>query len=374
MQDYILQTPTQAVIFCNSMHKKIIPTHNSLTHGKDPIIMSNKRLGAQTVKLSSTPSIIGIGTAAGKKECMGPIGDYIDINSDQTECKLTSWELEERNILQNAIDIVLRKTNIPENKINYMLMGDLLNQIVSSSYCARYNAIPFIGLYGACSTMSLSISVAAMLIDGGFAEFTLAGTGSHFCTAERQYRYPLEMGVQRTASSQWTVTGAAALVIGNHRDNYPSITHITTGRVTDYGITDVNNMGAAMAPAAVNTLKAHFEETGRQPDYYDIILTGDLGKYGKQITESFMKSDYPTFAERYIDCGCEIFAGDESVNAGGSGCGCSALYMSKLLHDMEHNNIKRALFAATGALHNPVLLNQKESIPSIAHAVAIEIV
>lgn len=334
--------------------------------------MTNKRLGLQTVKLSSHPSILDIGSTAGKKECSGPIGNYIDINLDQTDCKFPSWELEERNMLQVAIDTVLRKTNIPETKINYLLMGDLLNQIVSSSYTARYNAIPFIGLYGACSTMALSISMAAMLIDGGFAEFTIAGTGSHFCTAERQYRYPLEMGVQRTASSQWTATGCAALVISMHKDNYPSITHITTGRVTDYGITDVNNMGAAMAPAAVNTLKSHFEETGRQPDYYDVIITGDLGKYGKQITESFMQNDYPNFAKHYIDCGCELFAGDDSINAGGSGCGCSALYMSKVMHDMKHNNLKRVLLVATGALHNPVLLNQKESIPAIAHAVAIE--
>lgn len=334
--------------------------------------MANKRLGSQTIELPSHPCILGIGSAAGKKECSGPIGKYIDIDLDQTECKLTSWELEERNMLQVAIDTVLRKTNIPENQIDYMLMGDLLNQIVSSSYTARFNAIPFIGLYGACSTMSLSLSVAAMLIDGEFADFALAGTGSHFCTAERQYRYPLEMGVQRAASSQWTATGAAAIVLGKHRDKSPCVTHVTTGRVIDYGITDVNNMGAAMAPAAVNTLTAHFEETGRQPDYYDIILTGDLGKYGKQITESFMQDKYPTFAKHYIDCGCELFAGDASVNAGGSGCGCSALYMSKVMYDMECCNLNRVLLVATGALHNPVLLNQNESIPSIAHAIAIE--
>lgn len=334
--------------------------------------MANKRLGYQTIKLPSHPSILGIGTSAGKKEYMGPLEKYIDIDLDQTKCKLGSWEFEERNMLQNAVDTVLRKTSIPENKIDYMIMGDLLNQIVSSSYTARYNAMPFIGLYGACSTMALSLSVASMLIDGDFADLAIAGTCSHFCTAERQYRYPLEMGVQRTASSQWTATGAAALVIGKHIGKHPSVTYVTTGKVVDYDITDVNNMGAAMAPAAINTLKAHFEETQRRPDYYDIILTGDLGKYGKRITEEYFQNEFTDFSQRYIDCGCELFAGDKSVNAGGSGCGCSALYMSKVLYDLEHGNTNRVLFVATGALHNPILLNQKESIPSIAHAIAIE--
>ncbi len=374
MPDNTSLTPTQAAIFYKSMYNAVFRTHNRSINRKDVLLlfMLNKRLGAQTVKLSNSPSIIGIGTAAGKKECMGPIGKYIDIDLDQTTCKLPSWELEERDMLQKAVDTVLYKTNIPEGNINYMLMGDLLNQIVSSSYTARYNAIPFIGLYGACSTMALSISVAAMLVDGGFADLTIAGTCSHFCTAERQYRYPLEMGVQRTASSQWTATGAAALIIGKHTDSHPSITHVTTGKVIDYGVTDANNMGAAMAPAAANTIKAHFEETGRRPDHYDAIITGDLGKYGKQITEELL-SEYSTdFSMRYIDCGCEIFAEDLSVNAGGSGCGCSALYMSKILHDMECKSLNKVLFVATGALHNPVLVNQSESIPSIAHAVAIE--
>lgn len=332
---------------------------------------NNKRTGSQTIYLPERPSIMDIGTAAGNKECEGPLGKYIDSNIDSSSTQ-TSWELEERAMVQKALDNVLSKTHTLERDIDYFLMGDLLNQIVSSSYTARETAIPFIGLYGACSTMALSLSVAAMLIDGGFAKNAIAATGSHFCTAERQYRYPLEMGVQRAASSQWTVTGSAAVLLTQHVEGSPFITHITTGRVIDYGICDANNMGAAMAPAAANTLKAHFEETGRSPEYYDLILTGDLGKYGKSITEKFLIEDYPQFPSVYKDCGCEIFRGDTSVNAGGSGCGCSALYLSKVIHDMKNGRLKRVLFTATGALHNPTMLFQKESIPSIAHSVAIE--
>ncbi len=334
----------------------------------------SKRTGTQTVHLPSHPSIISIGTAAGKKECMSPIGEYIDTNLDQTSCTQKSWELEERRMLQCAIDTALLKAKLKETDIDYLLMGDLLNQIVSSAYTARANAMPFIGLYGACSTMALSLSVAAMLIDGDFAQNVVASTGSHFCTAERQYRYPLEMGVQRAASSQWTATGAAALVLSTHSERHPSVTYVTTGRVVDFDIEDANNMGAAMAPAATNTLLAHFEETGRDPDYYDIILTGDLGKYGKHMVEELTQDALPTLACRYKDCGCEIYKGDDSVKAGGSGCGCSALYLSKLMHDMRAGFIHKALFIATGALHNPVLINQKETIPGIAHAVAIEII
>ena len=334
--------------------------------------MTQKRLGPQTVILPSKPSILGIGTVGGRKECRGPLGKYIDVDADQTSLKLNSWECEERGMLMKAINTVLTKTKMLESNIDYMLMGDLLNQIVSSSYTARENAIPFIGLYGACSTMALSLSVASMLIDGEFASNVIAATGSHFCTAERQYRYPLEMGVQRTASSQWTATGSAALILTQHKQELPSITHVTTGRVTDFGITDANNMGAAMAPAAVNTLKAHFEETNRVPEYYDLILTGDLGMYGSSIVRDELSTAFNKFSPRYKDCGCELYKGDESVLAGGSGCGCSALFMGKIIKEFELGNLKHVLFVATGALHNPILINQKESIPGIAHAVAIE--
>ncbi len=334
----------------------------------------NKRMGKQTVRLLETPSVYGIGTVAGKKEAEGPIGVYFDSVSDRDGGVKGSFELDERKMLESAVDILLNKTKIDERDVDYILMGDLLNQIATSAYTARDVAIPYIGVYGACSTMALSLGLAAILVDGGYADKTIAATCSHFCTAERQYRYPLEMGVQRTESSQWTATGAGAVLVGCNKPGEPYISYVTTGRVTDYEVTDVNNMGAAMAPAAVNTLKAHFAETGRDPSYYDLITTGDLGIYGKQIVNEFMREDYPDFEERYKDCGCELFKGDSAVKAGASGCGCSALYLAKILSEMKSGMLKRVLFTSTGALHNPTMLFQKESIPGIAHSVAIEMI
>ena len=318
------------------------------------------------------PSLLSVATTAGKKEKNGPLGEYFDCDLENRAD--SSWEEEERFMLETSVNTALLKANVSERELDYILMGDLLNQIVSSSYTARSFAAPFIGLYGACSTMSLSLSVAALLIDGGFAEKTVSATCSHFCTAERQYRYPLEMGVQRTASSQWTATGAGAAVLSSHKIGLPSVTRITTGRVTDYQITDVNNMGAAMAPAAVNTMKTHFNETGRAPDYYDLITTGDLGMYGKELVLRMLSEEFPSLEGNYVDCGCELYGSDKSVKAGGSGCGCSALYLGKIFSELSAGKLKKVLFISTGALHNPILLNQKESIPSIAHAVAIETV
>ena len=335
---------------------------------------SDKRLGTQTVQLNTLPSLLGIGTVAGKKESEGPLGIYFDVAMNDSLEGSNSWELEERNMLETAVNTVLKKTNTLERDVNYILMGDLLNQIISASYTARDMAIPFIGLYGACSTMALSVSISSMLIDGGFADKTIAATCSHFCTAERQYRYPLEMGVQRMASSQWTATGAGAVLVGTHVANTPSVTCLTTGRVTDYQIEDVNNMGAAMAPAAANTLRTHFLETGRMPNYYDLILTGDLGMYGREIVIKLLRDEYPHLCENYKDCGCELYGNDKSVKAGASGCGCSALYMSKVLSDMKSGVLKKVLFTSTGALHNPTILFQNESIPCIAHSVAIEMI
>ena len=334
---------------------------------------NSKRVGSQTVVFSQPVNIKGIGTVAGKKESEGPLGNYFDKHLNDSLEEHDSWELEERHMLESAIDIALQKTGTPEKDVHYMVMGDLLNQIISASFAARDMAIPYIGVYGACSTMALSLSVAAMLIDGGFAEHAVAATCSHFCTAERQYRYPLEMGVQRVDSSQWTVTGAGAVVLNNEPASGAAITGVTTGRAVDYQIEDANHMGAAMAPAAANTLRAHFENTGRSPSYYDLILTGDLGMYGKEILCKLL-ADYDGIDIRanHIDCGCEMFKGDTSVKAGASGCGCSALYLGKLLKDFETGTVRKALFISTGALLSPVSTLQKESIPGIAHAVAIE--
>lgn len=336
-------------------------------------IRGNKRVGNQSIIFSAPVNIKGIGTVAGKKESEGPLGQYFDVRLEDCLENENSWELEERNMLENAINTVLKKTETLEKDVHFVVMGDLLNQIISASFTARDLAIPYIGVYGACSTMALSLSVASLLIDGGFANQVVAATCSHFCTAERQYRYPLEMGVQRVASSQWTVTGAGAVVLDGSKANGAAVSAITTGRVVDFQIEDANYMGAAMAPAAASTLRAHFEDTGRDPSYYDVILTGDLGIYGKDILcKLLLDYDGIDIHRNYIDCGCEIFKGDKTVMAGASGCGCSALYLSKVLNDLNKGNIQRALFISTGALLSPVSTLQKESIPGIAHAVAIE--
>ncbi len=331
-----------------------------------------KRCGRQTAYFPTAPSIRGIGTVAGKKESNGPLGAYFDVKLTDSLCEKDTWEKAERKMLVDAVDTVLNKTETSENEIDRIIMGDLLNQIISASYAASEVAMPFTGVYGACSTMALALGTAAMLVDSGYCRKTIAATASHFCTAERQYRFPLEMGVQRTPSSQWTTTGAGACLIVPHEPAFPSITYFTNGVVVNFDVSDVNNMGAAMAPAAAETLRAHFEETGRGPDYYDEIITGDLGLYGSRLLEELLEKEFPDFAEKHFDCGCELFKGDKSVKAGASGAGCSALYLSRIFRDMVNGNVKKVLFTATGALHSPTALFQKESIPGIAHAVAIE--
>lgn len=254
-----------------------------------------------------------------------------------------------------------------------MLSGDLLNQCVGSAYAMRDIGVPYLGLYGACSTMAESLSLAAMLIDGGYAEHAAALTSSHFCSAERQYRFPLEYGGVRTPTAQWTVTGSGALILGAS-GNGPRVTMVTTGKIADAGITDANNMGAAMAPAAYETLKAHFADTGRTPDYYDLIVTGDLGKIGHTVVTRLFQNDGIELEGLYTDCGLLIYDLEgQDVHAGGSGCGCSAAVLAgHLLKLLAGGQIRRLLFAATGALMSPTASMQGESIPGICHAVAIE--
>lgn len=333
----------------------------------------SKRLGKQTVKLSNPPKIVATTSIVGPKEGKGPLKNYFDvILQDDTNGK-ESFEKAESSMMYDAIQDVLKKADLKESDIDYLCAGDLLNQLSSSSFAARDMDIPFIGLYGACSTMSESISIASLLMDGGFAERTIASTSSHFSSAERQFRYPLEFGNQRALTSQWTVTGSGAVLL-QKEGNFPQITYITTGKVKDYGIKDANNMGAAMAPAAVDTLNAHFNDTGRKPSYYDLIATGDLGDVGHKITTELLLEYGHDLSKNYIDCGKEIFDNQaQGTGAGGSGCGCSAVvfcgYIYKRLIKKE---IRKVLLVSTGALMSPTTSQQGESIPGIAHAVAIE--
>lgn len=334
--------------------------------------MLGKKIGKQSVKIESKPKIISSFSIVGPKEGEGPLKDYFDVILKDDLNGKKSYEKAESSILYSAITECIKKAKLKESDINYLFAGDLLNQISSSNFAARDLDIPFIGLYGACSTMTESLSVASMIMDGGYSNYVIAATSSHFSAAERQFRYPLEYGSQRHPTAQWTVTGAGAMLLGKE-GNFPYITYVTTGKVKDYGITDVNNMGAAMAPAAIDTIKQHFEDTGRSPKDYDIIASGDLGKYGKDITLKLLKEYGYDVEKQYIDCGDEIFNENQDTNAGGSGCGCSAVVDCGYIYkNMLSGKLKKVLLLSTGALLSTTSTLQGETIPGIAHAVAIE--
>ncbi|MBE6081357.1 MAG: stage V sporulation protein AD [Tissierellaceae bacterium] len=334
--------------------------------------MENKRMGKRTIKLVNSPSIINTATIVGPKEGDGPLREYFDIILEDDLWEQESWEKCEKKMQEEAIRLVLTKANLTENEIDYLFSGDLLNQIISSAYAARQISIPFFGLYGACSTMSESLSLGAMLIDGGFANNIICSTSSHFSTAERQYRFPLEYGSQRPFSSQWTVTGCGASLLSSSGDG-PYINYVTTGKVIDPGINDVNNMGAAMAPAAVDTIMQHFKDTGFNPDDYDMILTGDLGAVGKSVLLDIMDSQGYDLSKVYDDCGMKIFDNlRQDVHAGASGCGCSAsVFNGYIYSELKSRNIDKLLLVSTGALHSSTSTLQGETIPGIAHAVSI---
>ncbi len=332
-----------------------------------------KKIGKQTVKLQNPPTITSTYAIVGPKEGQGPLAEFFDQILEDDYFGEESWEKAESKLIKEAVKGAIKSSGLDIGKIDYMFAGDLLNQIISSSFAARALQIPFIGLYGACSTMAVSLSMGAMVIDGGFAENTVCVTSSHFSSAERQYRFPLEQGVQRPPYAQWTVTGSGAAVLTKYGEG-PYITHITTGKIVDFGIKDANNMGAAMAPAAVDTISAHFNETGRNPGYYDLIVTGDLATIGREITIDLLKKEGYYIEAIYNDCGCMIFDNiKQDTHAGGSGCGCSAVVLNGYLYNqMKKGDIKKLLFVATGALLSPISSWQGESIPSIAHAIAIE--
>lgn len=334
--------------------------------------MQNKHLGRQTVRLETPPSIISTGSVVGKKEGEGPLGSYFDQISEDTKFGQSSWEKAESQMQTLALQEALKKGSISAGEVDMLFAGDLLNQCIGTSFAARGTDIPFYGLYGACSTMAESLSLATMAVDGGFANFAAAMTSSHFASAERQYRLPLEYGGQRTPTAQWTVTGSAAFILGAH-DKPPYIRAVTTGKIVDLCVADANNMGAAMAPAFVDTVIGHLKDTGLKPTDYDLIVSGDLGSVGKALAlELFHREGYD-MKSVLDDCGTMIFdPNDQDVHAGGSGCGCSAVVLSAyLMKKLESRKYRNILFCGTGALLSPVSTQQGESIPSVCHAVAI---
>lgn len=335
--------------------------------------MAEKHLGRQTVKLDHPPAIAAWASIVGAKEGSGPLKDRFDCICADSLFGQDSWEKGESEMLRRCVELVCRKAELAPRQLDYVLSGDLLNQCVGSAFALRESQVPYFGLYGACSTIAESLSLGAMLVDGGFADRLCAATASHFCSSERQFRLPLEYGGQRTPTAQWTVTGSGAVILSRSGDG-PYITHVTTGRIQDKGITDVANMGAAMAPAAYDTLAAHFSDTGRSPLDYDAIFTGDLGAIGHRVILEQFKKDGYNLTDRYFDCGLEIFERDkQGVHAGASGCGCAASVLcSHILGNLRDGLWKTVLFSATGALLSSTSPLQGQSIPGICHAVSIE--
>ncbi|MCI8477041.1 MAG: stage V sporulation protein AD [Oscillospiraceae bacterium] len=333
--------------------------------------MTTKKLGRQTVAFASPPSIAGHANVVGKKEGEGPLADTFDhIEQDDTFGE-KSWEKAESTMQKMALAAALDKAKQSASSMDYLFAGDLLNQCIGSSFAVRGQDIPFYGLYGACSTMAEGLSLASMMLDGGFGAWAAAVTSSHFCSAERQYRTPLEYGGQRTPTAQWTVTGSGCVILAQEGEG-PYVTHVTTGKIVDKGIKDANNMGGAMAPAAYETIKAHLQDTKRKPSYYDLIITGDLGSLGKEIVGDLFHKDGMDLAN-LEDCGVLIFdPAQQDVHCGGSGCGCSAVVLTGyLLNGMQAGRWKNILFCGTGALLSPTSTQQGESIPCICHAAAI---
>ena len=324
----------------------------------------------QTMFFKNRPKIISSATVAGPKECAGLVGKYVDYALEDDMFAESTFERAERKMLLYSIRRSLEKAGLKGADV--LLSGDLLNQIISASFAARETGLPYLGIYGACSTMSEGILLASVLTDGGYAGNAVAATGSHFSSAERQYRYPLELGCTRPPQSQWTVTGAGSVVL-SRTGKGPCVTCATVGRVVDYGVTDVNNMGAAMAPAASKVILAHLRDTGRKPEDYDLILTGDLGVLGSRILKDLLWESGTDVFANHDDCGAMIYARAEDEFQGGSGAGCSAVvFGSYILREMAAGRLNRVLFVATGALLSTVSSGQGESIPCIAHAVAVE--
>lgn len=338
--------------------------------------MKEKQIFGGTIVLPNRPGIVASAAVVGKKEGEGPLGDAFDRVVADDLFGEESWEKAECRFHYTAAELCLQKAAVLPEQVDVTLGGDLLNQIMAASTAAQKLATPFLGIYGACSTMTETLCLAAMLVDGGYMRRALCCASSHFCSAERQYRFPLEYGNQRPPTAQWTVTGAGALLLdGQAHHPICRATHVTIGRIVDLSIKDATNMGAAMAPAAADTLRRHLLDTGRTSRDYDLILSGDLGKIGHDLLLRLMEeSGMPLDTERYADCGMMIFSPAQDVHAGGSGCGCSAaVFCSRVMRLLAEKKLRRVLFMATGALLSPTFNQQGGAIPGIAHAVTLEV-
>ena len=334
--------------------------------------MAEKKRGRQSFVHPEPPVITHWASVAGKKESEGPLAHTYDITSTDTRFGQRTWEQAEKHMQQLALDTLAAKSGIPKREFDLVLSGDLLNQCIGSSFCLRNMRIPHLGLYGACSTMAESLLLASMTTGGGFADRAVAMTSSHFASSERQYRFPLGYGGQRTPTAQWTVTGCGAALVESE-GNGPRITACTVGTVVDLGIRDANNMGCAMAPAALSTIRAHFEDLSVGPEAFDLIVTGDLGQTGQEALLQLARDEGMHLGGKLMDCGCLVFDTLlQDVHSGGSGCGCSAIALcGELLGKLNRGRLKNILFCGTGALLSPTSTQQGLSIPAVCHAVSI---
>ena len=334
--------------------------------------MNHKKLGQQTILFYNPPSISQTASIVGPKEGKGPLARYFDrVECDDT-CGESTFEKAEQYFTYESVNTLLNKSSLNKKQVDYYIGGDLLNQIISTNTTAMKLQIPYYGIYGACSTFAEGMHLASFMISGEFASSIIVSASSHFSSAERQYRSPLESGVQRKMTAQWTVTGSGSILL-TKGFKAPYITHVTTGIVQDFGIKDANNMGTAMAPAAVETIMTHFKDTGYKPTDYDLIVTGDLGTVGKSIVIDLLTREGYDVSNRFTDCGVEIFDETQDTHARGSGAGCSAVVFSGYLYQkLLKKELNTILFVPTGALLSPTTTLQGDNIPAIAHAVTIE--
>ena len=331
-----------------------------------------ERKGQFTVTLSSRPTILGYAAVAGKKEGEGPLGRYFDYIFEDTTLGEKTWEKAESALQREAFTRALDKAGMSPSQVNYLFAGDLLNQSIASTFGLREYNVPLFGQFGACSTMAQTLAMSSIFVDSGAADLCCAVTSSHFCTAERQFRFPLEYGGQRTPTSQWTATASGAAVVGMGGGKV-HVEAVCGGRITDLGVTDANNMGAAMAPAAADTIFNFLTDTNNKPEDYDLILTGDLSAVGSELLQELLQRKGIDLGTRHADCGLMMYdRHTQDVHAGGSGCGCSAaIVCSYLLSKMERGELHNVLFVGTGALKSTTSSQQAESIPGIAHLVQL---
>jgi len=332
-----------------------------------------KHIGEQTVRFKNPPSISATAAVVGQKEGDGPLAAHYDEISQDALFGTESWEKAESEMSRRSITLAVQKANLQLPDIQYILAGDLLNQETGSTFAVRDLGRPFFGLFSACSAIGEAMTLGAMIIDGGFANHVAASASSHFCGAEKTFRFPLELGTQRSPTASWTVTGSGTVILSASGAG-PYVTAATTGAIVDMGIKDANNMGAAMAPAAADVLVKHFQDLNIQPSHYDVIATGDLGKIGSELLLKLMEEKGYNLQTNHTDCGLMIYDMEkQDVHAGGSGCGCAAATFAGYFYtQLKRGEIKRMLLVPTGALHSVATIQQGETIPAIAHAVVIE--